>query len=327
MTLTKTAIGCVVLVLGAAAAHAEEYLRVDSPSDGRSYTIDTDQTSVRRALKPVAQSTAAGKLPAWLYPGPGFEPSGLLYDPASGIAQANFRCGGSAADVIAYYAQTLRAHGLRVSTVQIQSSRGGTHISGSNESIAAGVRVEAQAGAVLVHVTYTPRQAPTGQHFEAVWYDDRTGILRLRDTTSGDEYEMTKRAIQENNLNRVGGVESDESAMPAWLTTYPGAKASPPGRINWMFKPTAEFTTSATIRQVYDYYRAALQAAGANITSSNFTKSGTPSKDFSAILIAQKEDDQVEIHIGEVVQFGGFPSSRSAGQLTGIGIRYTVPLR
>jgi hypothetical protein len=315
-----------LLALVAAAAYGEEYLRVDSPGDGRSYTIDTDQTSVRRALKPVTSAGAASKLPAWLYPGPGIEPFDVHYDPGSGIAQANFRCGGTAADVAAYYSQTLRSQGLRVSTVQIQNSRG-VHVSGSNDRIAAGVRVEPQRDAVLVHVTYTPREAPGGQHFEAVWYDDRTGILRLRDTSTGDEYEMTKRAIQENNLNRVGGVESDDSAIPAWLVVYPGARASPPGRINWMFKPTAEFTTNATIRQVYDYYKAALQAAGATITASSFVKSGTPSRDFSARLVAQKDEDQVEIHIGEVVQFGAFPPSKSAGPPTGIGIRYTVPLR
>jgi hypothetical protein len=188
--------------------------------------------------------------------------------------------------------------------------------------------VEPQADAILVHVTYTPREAPRGQHFEAVWYDDQTGILRLRDTSTGDEYEMRKRAIQENNLNRAGGVESQDFSMPAWLAVYPGAKPSVPGRISWMFKPTAEFTTSASIRQVYDYYKEALQAAGASITSSNFTKSGTPSKDFSARLIARKDEDQVEIHIGEIVQFNAWPAAgKPAGPQTGIGIRFTVPLR
>src|SRR6185295_17866835 len=208
-----------VLVLAMSTAWGEEYLRVDSPSDGRSYTIDTDTTAVRRNLKPVARSTSVSKLPAWLYPGPGFEPSNVMYDPASGIAQADFRCGGSESEIIAVYSQALRAHGLRVSTVQIQGNHG-THISGSNDHVATGVRVERRADAILVHVTYTPRQAPQGAHFEAVWYDDRVGILRLLDTSTGDEYEMTKHAIQENNLNRPGGVESDDFTMPAWLAIY-----------------------------------------------------------------------------------------------------------
>jgi hypothetical protein len=316
-----------VLVLGAATAYGEEYLRVDSPSDGRSYTIDTDQTAVRRNLKPVTKSTAASKLPSWLYPGHGFEPFDLTYDPGTGIAQANFRCGGAEADIVAFYSQTLRARGLRVSTVQIQNNRG-IHISGSNDSVAVGVRVERQAAAILVHVTYTPRQAAQGQHFEAVWYDDRIGILRLRDTATGDEYEMTKLAVQENNLNRVGGIEAEEATMPDWLMVYPHAVASPPGRITWMFTPTAEFTTTASIRQVYDYYKAALETAGATITSSNFTKSGTPSRDFSAKLVAQKGEDQVEIHIGELVQASpALLTVKKLGHQTGIGIRYTVPLR
>jgi hypothetical protein len=66
---------------------------------------------------------------------------------------------------------------------------------------------------------------------------------------------------------------------------------------------------------------------GATITSSNLTQSGTPVKDFSALLIARREEDQVEIHIAEVAQFVDLAGARSAGPKTGIGIRYTVPLR
>jgi hypothetical protein len=323
---TTTTLRWLVFVLGAAGASGEEYVRIDSPSDGRTYTIDTEQTSVRRSLRPVAASTAAARLPAWLYPAAGSQPSEVRYDPGSGIAQAAFLCGGTEAQVIAFYTQSLRGQGLRVSSVQLQDNRG-VHISGSNDNIAAGVRVERQAGSILVHTTYTPRQAPRGQHFQVVWYDDRTGILRLREDSTGDEYEMARHSIQENNLNRVGGVASEDAGMPAWLVVYPGAQPAPPGRITWMFEPTAEFLTSASIRQVYDYYKTALQTAGAAITSSSMTRSGTPSRDFSARLIARKDEDQVEIHIGEVVRLNPIVPASGSGPHTGIGIRYTVPLR
>ncbi len=321
---TKLA-ACAAIALGAAAAYGEEYLRVDSPSDGRSYTIDTDQTSVRRSMHVVAKSAAMSKLPAWLYPSPDAQPSDVRYDPGTGMIQAIFMLNAGESDVIEFYRLAMGSQRLRVSTNPIPGGQG-VFLSGSSNSLAVTIRIEHPRGPVPVHITYNPRLAPQGHHFEAVWYDDRTGILRLRDTSTGEEYEMDKRAIQENNLNRMGGVESDDSAMPPWLTAYPGSKLSPPGRISWSFKPTAEFTTNASISQVFEYYKAALQAAGAKITSSNLTRSGTPPKDFSALLIAQREEDQVEIRIGAVFQSMGFPS-QNPGPQTGIGIRYTVPLR
>jgi hypothetical protein len=320
---TKLA-ACAVIALGPAAVYGEEYLRVDSPSDGRSYTIDTDQTSVRNAMHVVAKSAAAAKLPAWLYPGKNIQPSDVRYDPGSGKVQAILMVNANEGDVVEYYRLALGSQRLHVSTNPIPGGQG-LFLSGSNDSVAVTIRIEHPRGAVPVHITYNPRLAPQSHHFEAVWYDDHTGILRLRDTSTGEEYEMDKRAIQENNLNRVGGVESEDSAMPPWLAAYPGSKPSPPGRISWAFKPTAEFTANASISQVFEYFKAALQAAGAKITSSNLTRSGTPPKDFSALLIAQREEDQVEIRVGEIFQSMGL--SRNTGPQTGIGIRYTVPLR
>jgi len=315
-----------LFVLVASLAFGQEYVRVESPSDGRSYTIDTDQISVRRTLRPVAASTAVSRVPAWLYPGADAKPFDLHFDTASGIAQAAFHCGGTEAQVVAFYSQALRGQGLRVSTVQLQENRG-IHISGTSDNLAVGVRVERQRDSIVVHTTYTPRQTPRDQHFVAVWYDDQTGTLRLRDTSTNEEYEMDKRAIQENNLNKVGGVESDDTSMPPWLPVYPGAKPSPPGRINWMFKPTAEFVTTAAIRAVYEYYLSAVKAAGATVVSSSMMRSGTPAQDFSAKIVACKDEDQVEIQVGEIVRLNAIvPAPRGVAN-TGIGIRYTVPLK
>jgi hypothetical protein len=63
----------------------------------------------------------------------------------------------------------------------------------------------------------------------------------------------------------------------------------------------------------------------AMVRSNGIDRSGTPSRDFSAWVVAQNGDEHVEVRIGEVVQLG-FPSRHAFGR-TGIGIRYTVPQR
>jgi hypothetical protein len=57
---------------------------------------------------------------------------------------------------------------------------------------------------------------------------------RLRETSTGDEYEMDERSILQGNLNRPGAVESKGAGMPSWLPVYPDARPSPKGKIHWM---------------------------------------------------------------------------------------------
>jgi len=149
----------------------------------------------------------------------------------------------------------------------------------------------------------------------------------VRDASTGGEYELNKRGITTNNLNRPGAVASETAALPSWLPIYPGAAASPKGRIRWMFTPTAEFTTGDAIRNVYEYYLEHVRAAGAMIKSSGINRSGTPLKDFDAYVIAVKGDDQVEIRIGRVIEFPVGLPAKTLDPRTGIGIRYTVPQR
>ena len=56
-------------------AFGQNYIRVDSPADALSYTIDLDAAAVQRALRPVTDAVIAAKLPNRLYPGPDFKPS------------------------------------------------------------------------------------------------------------------------------------------------------------------------------------------------------------------------------------------------------------
>lgn len=313
----------VLLILAAHPAFAESFLRVDSAADHRSYTIDTDATAVERALRPVAASTYASKLPAWLYPNADAQPEHAGYDMVSGTATATFLCGGTVEQVTAYYTQEMRANGFRVSSLRLPGNRG-AQLTGTGDGVSVSAIVETAPGSIKVQATYAPRRQQSPPEFEAVWYDDRTGILRLRDTGNGDEYELSKRDIVVNNLNRAGGAPSEDAQIPSWLPIYPGADVSPKGRISWLFKPTAEFVTDDPIRQIYDYYVAELQAAGATIRSQGITRSGKPLKDYSAYLIAIKGDEKVEIRIGEVMWLSTGMASK-AGPKTGIGVLYSVP--
>ena len=320
--MKRTVIFLAACAWPAAAAH---YLRIDA--DGQRYTLDTDQTSVRRALHPVSAAKAVAKLPAWLVPSPGAEPAAFHYDLASGIVSATFPCASAEPQVSSYYMQVLRAHGYGVSTLPTQ---GGRQITGSTMSATVTVTVLADAhgeGGATARATFAPRQAPSNLRFEAVWYDDNAGILRLRETVSGIEYEMDKRAILKCNLNRPGGVESTGRGMPSWLPAYPGAVPARKGQISWLMDPTAEFMTNDSIRQVYNFYLDAVTAAGARITERGSTRDGKTQKDQSARIVAFNGDDKVEIEIGEIMWLWTPLPSNHPTEHTGVAIRYSVPMR
>jgi len=298
----------------------QDYVRVPSQADGRTYVIDT--TKVGDDLKPV--TAPESKLSAFLFPQPGATPTEAHYNVERRIASATFRTGGSVEQVTEYYVQTLGAQGLKVSK-PLQVARGGAQLTGFNSTKTISVYVDPKPGFIEIRATEAITKQPIKQkHFESVWYDDTRGILRLKDTATGDEYDLPKKAIVAHNLNRPGAVKSEKAAMPDWLPAYPGAKWLPIGKISFMMDPTAAFVTSHSIRQVYDYYRAAIEGAGANITSQELTRSGTPMADFSAHIVALRGDDGVEIQIGEAIQIGSILAATGPKQI-GIGIRYTVP--
>jgi len=319
----------VFLALCAWPAAAEHYLRIDA--DGQRYTLDTDKTAVRRAMHPVSLEKAAARLPAWLFPSPGAVPSQAHYDVADGIAAATFPCAGSEAEVAVYYTQVLRNHRYAVSS--LPAGRGGEQITGSTSYAVITVTVipDERNGGANARATYAPRQAPANLNFQALWYDDSTGVLRLREVNTGDEYEMEKRAILECNLNRPGGVASTGAGMPGWLPVYPGAISSPKGRVSWLIDPTAEFLTRDPVRQVYNFYLEAVRSAGAHITESGMAGSsrtkGGPMQDWSGRITAFLGDDKIEIMVGEVMwTFQGL-GAKTPDEHTGIAIRYSLPKR
>lgn len=317
-----------LLMLCAWPAAAEHYIRIDA--DGRSYTLDTDSTVVLKALKPVSTAKAASKLPDWLWPVPGMLPDEVHLDIASGQVSANFRCAAALNDLAGWYRQSLLAHGFAASS--LPAGAGGQQITGAAPATIITVTIlpDTRTSALSVRATYMPRQAPPHSKFEALWYDDSTGILRLRETSSGDEYEIDKRAILQGNLNRPGAVESKGAGMPSWLPVYPGAMPTSKGRIHWMlFEPTAELITRDPVKQVYQYYLDFLHGTDAKVTRSGLSGSSSNGgeKHYSGEITAFRGDDKVEIEISEVNWMFGGLGAKTPEEKVGIGIRYMVPKR
>lgn len=317
-----------LLTLCAWPALAEHYIRIDA--DGRSYTLDTDSAGVLRALTPVSAAKAAAKLPQWLWPVPGMQPDEVHLDMARGMVSTIFHCAAALDDLVGWYKQSMLAHGYAPS--MLGTGNGGQQITGASPStiITVTVAPDAKTGGLSVRATYMPRQAPPHSKFEAEWYDDSTGILRLRESSTGDEYEMEKRAILEGNLNRPGAVASKGAGMPSWLPVYPGAIPAPKGKINWMLmEPTAEFITRDPVKQVYQYYVDFLRGTDAKITRSGLSgsRSGGSETHYSGEIDAFRGDDKVEIQVGEVMwTFMGL-GAKIPEEKVGIAIKYSVPKR
>ena len=316
-----------VLFLVPAGLWAENYIRVET--QGRSLVVDADSSDVQKNLRPANPQAGEAKLPAWLYPYQGATPIRANYDVRTGISSGTFRSGGTPDEIAAYYAQLFRSRGFNSDG---PLGNGPSRIvSGKSAAGAVSAMISVFRGNMELTVTFAPTETKASKkRFEAAWYDDTRGLLCLRDTATGEEYYLDRADIVAANLNRPGGVASEGASMPAWLPVYPNARRATV-HVIWLFEPTATFQTRDSIRAVYEFYLAAVKNAGARVVSSGIMKSGTPSKDFSAQIVAQLGDDVVDIRSGEIVNLNPIPlasgASNSAVGQTGIGIRYTVPKR
>lgn len=300
--------------------------------EGKTYIVDTDSSDVQKNLKAANPQAGEVKLPAWLFPSPGQAPLRSNYDVRTGISSATFASGGTVDQVVAYYGQLLASKGFP----------GGGPLGHPNSKIISGKNVSATIsvtvntpfrnpnGGTEIMITHAPSAAASGvKHFEAAWFDPARAVLCLRDPVTGEEYLLDARAIVEANLNRPGAVKSEGASMPAWLPIYPGARRTTV-EVIWAYDPTATFQTRDSIRAVYDYYLAALPKAGATVVSNRMVRSGTPSRDFSARIVAQLGDDVVDVRAGEIVNLNPLAAAlnnQKPLQGTGIGVRYTVPQR
>ena len=112
--------------------------------------------------------------------------------------------------------------------------------------------------------------------------------------------------------------------MPAWLPAYPGAQRK---KVQMAFEPNITFVTRDPMHTVYEWYVAAVANAGARVIDRGSMRSGTPSEDFSAHVVAVRGDDKVEIRIGKVFQAFTIGVPPPPKDQIAIGIRYSVPLR
>jgi hypothetical protein len=319
----------ILLALWTAPLRAENFIKVEV--EGRSFVLDTDSDAVQKNLKPANPQAGEVKLPAWLFPAPGQTPLRSNYDARTGIASATFASSGTVDQVVAYYGQLLASKGYATGAPMGQPSS--KIVSGKNAgaaiSIMVGVPFRNPTGGSEFTVTYAPTPgASNRKHFEAAWFDQARALLCLRDTKTGEEYYLDARSIGEANLNRPGGVKSEGAPYPSWFPIYPRAQRAT-AKLTFLMDPTATFQTHDSIRAVYDFYRTALENAGARLLDQRFSRSGTPLKDFGGEIKAQKGDDVVEIEIGEIIDTN--PARVLNGEKplegTGIGVRYTVPKR
>jgi hypothetical protein len=314
------------LAFGATALRAENFIKVEV--DGKSFVVDTDSGAVQRNLRPANPQIGEVKLPAWLFPSPsGQMPLRSHYDPNSGIAEATFASGGTVDQIVTYYGQLLASKSYTTGAPMGQPTK---IVSGKNAAAVISVMASpARSGGTEFTVTFAPTPgASNRRHFEAAWFDQTRALLCLRDVATGEEYYLDARSIVEANLNRPGAVKSQGAPYPAWFPIYPGAQRATI-KLIFLMEPTATFQTHASMRTVYDYYRTALANAGARLLEQRFSQSGNPPKDFGGNIKAQMGDDVVDIEIGEIHDPN--PARVMAGEKliegTGIGVRYTVPMR
>ncbi len=245
---------------------------------------------MQRALEPANPQASVTKLPAWLFPYSGQAPLRANYDPNSGIATAAFASSGSVEQVVAYYGQLLASKGyvtgapMGSPASRIVSGKG----AGAAISVLASPARNPAAGAEFT-VTYAPTPgAANRKHFEVAWFDPARTLLCLRDAANGEEYYLDAPGILQANLNRPGAVKSDGAPYPSWFPIYPGAQRATAKMMMLLMEPTATFQTRDSIHAVYDFYRTALEGAGARLGRQSLTRSGNPVKDFSAEIVAQR---------------------------------------
>ena len=171
-----------LLALSAAPLFAQHLVTVRGAH--RTFTIDTDDPEIIAALRPAADTTAP-RIPSWLYPFAGAEPSDCTYDAKTGAATATFLTSASETQAAAFYRDALRAHRMKLGTQE-------DAITGSSITAAISIQMEALSDCIRLRIRYAPART-TYHSLEDVGYDEASGVLRLRDTSTGREFELDTR--------------------------------------------------------------------------------------------------------------------------------------
>ena len=257
-------------------------VRFDSREQGRTFYVDTDRAEIRKALRDVSAPSPAGDMPEWTATFPGAAPWGQRAAANAPIdfGVAVFTTSAAPDAVFAHYESQIRAAaGVKITYINRQPGRGGA-IHADDATRTAVVSVSPGAGPTDISVNWRPkviRPVPLARtaRLVAVWYDDTKQILRLRDPSTGKEYELGMSAM----LSYARSVALEPSArtdFPAWLAFYPGAtivvaNAPPAGwqpeKVTDMRTYKLELRTTASVAHVAAFYKETMQRNGLTIVS------------------------------------------------------------
>ena len=271
-------------------------VKVDSRENGRTFYVDTDKQEIRKALRDVSAPSPAGSIPEWLppYPDARVVPHRGENDPIDfGVVVYE---SDTAPDVVfAHYESAIRAGGATITYINRRPGNGGAvHAEDGTRTAVASVSRGPRGTSISVNwrpKVINPPVIPKSARLAVVWYDDGKGILRLRDPSTGKEYELGL-ATMLRYAHSEALAPSARGDFPAWLEFYPGAKVvvanAPPA--GWQPRTAIdmrtfniEMETPASVADVGAFYRDIL--AKYRLTLVSETKS-----DFSYAFEARSAD-------------------------------------
>ncbi len=198
---------------------AEKQIRVDSPSDNRSYLVDLDSPKILSQLRSDASST-----PAWLAI-PGVVPT--LQQSSTGLT-ATYSVRGTLAQWDAYYRQLLASQRY---AVEASARRNSSNIYGSRSRQQwVEVQLGESGGVVTVRIITPPAATPRpkSSELEIVSYDDSTGILALKDKSTGLAYYLDRSGIRGTSAAPATSAAvpsmSAANGFPSFVPIYPASR-------------------------------------------------------------------------------------------------------
>jgi hypothetical protein len=279
-------------------------VRFDSREQGRTFYVDTDKPEIRKALRDVSAPSPVGPIPPWLpaYPDARLLPHDGSKDPIDfGVV---VYVTSTAPDVVfAHYESSIHAARANITYINREPGRGGA-IHAEDSSRSAVVSVGPGPRGTDISVNWRPkiiRPVPLAKsaRLVVVWYDDGPQILRLRDPSTGKEYELGMATM----LSYAHSVPLEPSArtdFPSWLAFYPGAKvivanAPPAGwkpqKFEDMRTYNIEMESTAPVAEVAEFYRQTLLRNGFTIVSD------TRSQDWAFGLEARSADRTHQVYV------------------------------
>ena len=225
--------------------------------------------------------------------------------------------------VFAHYENAIRGANITITYTYRQAGRGGAmHVESATHY--AVVSVSPGVGPTDISVNWRPRTITppvlaANTRFEAVWFDDSKGILRLRDVATRKEYDLGMA-----DMLRYAKSQPLESAaradFPAWLVFYPGAKvlvaAGPPAdwrpqRPSDMRSFNIEMEALAPVADIAAFYRDVMTRNG--LTIEGESQSG----DISYSLQARTKDSSHRVSLNVL--------KRSKDTFIRLGDSYSLP--